>query len=38
DRVLVMTDDEGIRNNRLGLLKLIADMFALVADFSRLTA
>ncbi len=36
DEVLVMTDDEALRANRLALVKEVADLFRLVADFSRL--
>jgi len=34
DLVMVMVEDERLRNNRLGLLKRIADFFAQIADFS----
>jgi glycyl-tRNA synthetase beta chain len=34
--VLVMAEDDRVRNNRLGLLRAIADLFALVADFSKI--
>jgi glycyl-tRNA synthetase beta chain len=34
DHVMVMVEDEKLRNNRLGLLKMIADLFARIADFS----
>lgn len=34
DEVMVMVEDEKLRNNRLGLLRNIAEFFALVADFS----
>lgn len=34
--VLVMADDENIRNNRLSLLRAIAELFALFADFSKI--
>ncbi len=34
DEVMVMVDDEQLRNNRLGLLNDIAEFFANVADFS----
>ncbi|MFH1467462.1 MAG: glycine--tRNA ligase subunit beta [Pseudomonadota bacterium] len=37
DDVLVMADDPDVRRNRLGLLRAIADLFRLVADFSRLS-
>ncbi len=36
DGVLVMATDDRIRNNRLGLLRAIADLFGLVADFSKM--
>ncbi len=36
DGVLVMSEDENIRNNRLAMLRSISDLFALFADFSRL--
>jgi glycyl-tRNA synthetase beta chain len=36
DGVLVMAEDENIRNNRLALLGSISDLFALFADFSKL--
>jgi glycyl-tRNA synthetase beta chain len=36
DGVLVMAEDDRVRNNRLGLLRAIADLFALVADFSKM--
>ena len=35
DRVMVMVDDEGQRNARLGLLQRVASMFQSVADFSE---
>ena len=38
DAVLVMADDARIRNNRLGLLRAVADEFRHIADFSRLSA
>jgi glycyl-tRNA synthetase beta subunit len=31
---MVMVEDEQLRNNRLGLLKRIADFFGRIADFS----
>jgi glycyl-tRNA synthetase beta subunit len=31
---MVMVDDEGLRNNRLGLLRKIAGLFSQIADFS----
>lgn len=34
DEVMVMVDDEALRNNRLGLLRRIAELFGQVADFS----
>jgi glycyl-tRNA synthetase beta chain len=34
DAVMVMVDDEGLRNNRLGLLRKIAEFFGQIADFS----
>jgi glycyl-tRNA synthetase beta chain len=34
DDVMVMVEDEKVRNNRLGLLKMIADLFARMVDFS----
>jgi glycyl-tRNA synthetase beta chain len=34
DAVMVMVDDEALRNNRLGLLRIIADFFGQIADFS----
>ncbi|MGB5156984.1 glycine--tRNA ligase subunit beta [Desulfobacterium sp. N47] len=36
DGVLVMAEDENIRNNRIALLRAISDLFALFADFSKL--
>jgi glycyl-tRNA synthetase beta chain len=36
DKVFVMDDDEAIRNNRLGALKKIKDMFITFADFSKI--
>jgi glycyl-tRNA synthetase beta chain len=36
DKVFVMDDDEAIRNNRLGALKNIKDMFLTFADFSKI--
>ena len=36
DEVLVMTEQDDLRNNRLALLQTLAGMFSLVADFSRL--
>lgn len=37
DRVLVMTDDAPLRENRLSLLRAIVDRFSGFADFSRLS-
>jgi glycyl-tRNA synthetase beta chain len=34
DKVMVMVEDERLRNNRLGLLRKIADFFIQIADFS----
>lgn len=36
DGIMVMVEDEGIRNNRLGLLKSIADMMNRVADLGAI--
>jgi glycyl-tRNA synthetase beta chain len=36
DRVLVMTDDEAVRSNRLSLLAWLADEFSNIADFSEI--
>jgi glycyl-tRNA synthetase beta chain len=36
DRVMVMTDDERIKANRLNLLRAITGLFLSIADFSRL--
>ena len=36
DGVLVMAPDDRVRNNRLGLLRAIADLFGLMADFSKM--
>jgi len=36
DTVMVMTDDEALRLNRLALMKRLADLFLLFADFTRL--
>ena len=38
DDVLVMADDPKVRDNRLGLLKAVAEQFSAIADFSRLSA
>jgi glycyl-tRNA synthetase beta chain len=37
DKVMVMVEDEGIRNNRLALLDGIGKLFLRIADFSKLT-
>ncbi|MGM0403088.1 MAG: glycine--tRNA ligase subunit beta [Thermodesulfobacteriota bacterium] len=37
DDVMVMTDNEKLRRNRLALLKRISDLFARLADFSRIS-
>ncbi len=34
DKVMVMVEDEKLRNNRLGLLRAIAEFFGRIADFS----
>ena len=36
DDVMVMTDDQDIRRNRLSLLKAIADLFLEIGDFSKM--
>ena len=36
DSVMVMADDERVRNNRLGLLKSIDELVKGVADFSKI--
>ncbi len=36
DNVLIMVEDEKIKNNRLGLLKEINDLFKNIADFTKL--
>ncbi|MFD0958648.1 glycine--tRNA ligase subunit beta [Paenibacillus chungangensis] len=36
ESVMVMAEDEGVRNNRLATLAIIADDISLVADFSKL--
>jgi len=36
DKVFVMDKDEGIKNNRLALLKKIRDMFLIYGDFSKI--
>jgi len=38
DRVMVMAEDERVRNNRLALLTGISRLFGSIADFSRLSA
>jgi glycyl-tRNA synthetase beta chain len=38
DRVMVMAEDERVRNNRLALLTGIARLFGVIADFSRISA
>jgi glycyl-tRNA synthetase beta chain len=38
DDVMVMADDEAVRNNRLALLRSLSDQFMLVADISHLQA
>jgi glycyl-tRNA synthetase beta chain len=38
DRVMVMAEDERVRNNRLALLTVIARLFGVIADFSRISA
>jgi glycyl-tRNA synthetase beta chain len=38
DEVLVMADDFGLRNNRLALMKRVADLFADIADFRKIQA
>ena len=37
DGVMVMVEDEAIRNNRLALLNNIGQLFLRIADFSKLT-
>jgi glycyl-tRNA synthetase beta chain len=37
DGVMVMVEDEAIRNNRLALLDAIGQLFFRIADFSKLT-
>jgi glycyl-tRNA synthetase beta chain len=37
DQVMVMVEDEAIRNNRLALLDEIGQLFLRIADFSKLT-
>jgi glycyl-tRNA synthetase beta chain len=36
DKVLVICEDVGLKNNRLALLKEIREMFMKVGDFSRI--
>jgi glycyl-tRNA synthetase beta chain len=38
DGVMVMTEDKGVRQNRLALLGIIAELFDQFADFSKLSA
>ncbi len=38
DEVLVMCEDRALRDNRLGLLRAVADLFRTVADFTQLAA
>lgn len=38
NHVMVMTDDESLRNNRLALLQAIATLFDRMADFSKIAA
>ncbi len=38
DNVMVMAEDEKVRNNRLALLSKISDLFADIADFSKISA
>jgi glycyl-tRNA synthetase beta chain len=38
DGVLVMTEDVGLRHNRLALLRTCAGLFAPLADFARIQA
>lgn len=37
DGVMVLTDDEALKHNRLALLEDIADLFAVFADFSKIS-
>ncbi len=37
DGVMVMVEDEAVRNNRLALLDAIGKLFLRIADFSKLT-
>ena len=36
DNVMVMVNDQAVKNNRIGLLQAIAALFKQVADFARL--
>jgi glycyl-tRNA synthetase beta chain len=36
DQVMVMAEDEALRNNRLALLRRLSDLFLQAADLSRL--
>ncbi|MCG8324560.1 MAG: hypothetical protein MI673_03515, partial [Thiotrichales bacterium] len=38
DHVLVMDEDDNLRQNRVALLKSVSDMFLEIADISRLSA
>jgi glycyl-tRNA synthetase beta chain len=38
EKVLVMAKDEKVKNNRLALLKGLSNLFAGVADFSKVSA
>ena len=38
EAVMVMDKDDTIRNNRLGLLRSVADQFARIADFTHLSS
>jgi len=37
DGVMVLTDDRGLKQNRLALLQEIAELFSIFADFSRVS-
>jgi glycyl-tRNA synthetase beta chain len=37
DRVMVLTEDERLKKNRLALLREIADLFSMFADFSKIS-
>ncbi|MBW1859932.1 MAG: hypothetical protein JRI70_07635, partial [Deltaproteobacteria bacterium] len=37
DGVMVLTEDERLKQNRLALLEEIADLFNIFADFSRIS-